>query len=269
MKSILLHIYDDAGLECRLQAAFDLARAFGGHITCLHTTPYQDYLLVDPRLASALPVEFSDEMEAKRLAMQEKVERRLRLETIPWTWIHVDQPSADSLIKRSPLSDIIVLSLDDRTTEYGRSQTLVAAVATGALPPVLAMPASVDALDLNASMLVAWNGSAEASTALRAAVPLLQLAHSVHLVEVAERPSIFPADAGARYLSRHGIEAEIMQRQPVDGSISKAILLAALETNAGMIVAGAYGHSRLREFLLGGVTRSLLTESKFPLLFAH
>ena len=269
MKSILLHVYDDAGLESRLQAAFDLARAFGGHITCLHATPYPDYYMIDPSDTSALPVELYMEMEARRLAMQTKVEHRLRIETIPWTWIHVDRPAADSLIRLSPLMDVVVLSLDDRSDDYGKSQALVATVATGALPPVLAMPAAVHSLDISAPMIVAWNGSAEASTAVRAAVPLLQQAASVHIVEVAERPPIFPADAGARYLSRHGIEAEIVQRQPIDGSVGKAILLAAVETGAGLIVSGAYGHSRLREFLLGGVTRSLLTKSKVPLLFAH
>jgi len=268
MKSILLHVYDDAGLESRLQAAFDLARAFDGHITCLHATPYPEYFMVDPSLASALPIELYEEMETKRLAMQTKIEQRLRVEAIPWTWSHVDQSAADSLIRLSPLSDVIVLSLDDRSA-YGKAETLVATVATGALPPVLAMPKAARSLDTNAPMIVAWNGSAEALTALRGAVPLLRQAASVHLVEIAERPSMFPVDAGALYLSRHGIEAEIVQRQPIDGSVGKAILLAAVETGAGLIVAGAYGHSRLREFLLGGVTRSLLTDSKVPLLFAH
>ncbi|WP_076070775.1 universal stress protein [Sphingomonas montana] len=269
MKSILLHVYDDAGFESRLQAAFDLARAFEGHITCLHATPYPDYFAADPSMASALPVELSRQMEERRLAMQKKIEERLRLEMIPWTWVHVDQVPADSLIGFSPLSDVIVLSLDDRSTEYGKSQALAATVATGALPPVLAMPASVHSLDTNAPVIVAWNGSAEASTALRAAVPLLRLAASVHLVEIAEPTASLPADAGARYLSLHGIEAEILQRQPIDGSVGKAILRAALEKGAGLIVSGAYGHSRLREFLLGGVTRFLLTNSKVPLLFAH
>ncbi|MFD1950794.1 universal stress protein [Sphingomonas arantia] len=269
MKSILLHVHDDAGLESRLQAVFDLARAFAGHITCLHAKPYPDYFMGDPSLASAVPVELFEEMEARRFALQKKVEQRLRLETIPWDWIHVDDLPADGLIKASPLTDVIVLSLDDRSAEYGRSQALVGAVATGALPPVLAMPASVHSLDTGAPVIVAWNGSAEASTALRVAVPLLRLAARVQLVEVAERSSALPADAGARYLSRHGIEVEIVQRQPIDGSVGKAILQAALETGAGLIVSGAYGHSRLREFLLGGVTRSLLTSSKVPLLFAH
>lgn len=269
MKSILLHVHDDAGLESRLQAAFDLARAFGGHITCIHPTPYPKYLLLDPGLARTLPVDVPEDMESARLQMQDMIEQRLRVETIPWDWVHVDQPVADSLIRASALSDVIVLSLDDRSGEYGTSQALVGAVATGARPPVLAMPATVRTLDAGAPMLVAWNGSVEASTALRAAMPLLHLAARVHLVEIAERPSLLPAEAGALYLSRHGIDTEILQRQPLDGSVSKAITSAALETGAGLIVSGAYGHTRMREYFLGGVTRSLLTESKVPLLFAH
>src|SRR5688572_32684778 len=82
MKSILLHVYDDTGLESRMQAAFDLARAFGGHITCLHSTPFEDYLRNDPLMATRLPAEVSRKMERLREELQTRVEERLRVEGV-------------------------------------------------------------------------------------------------------------------------------------------------------------------------------------------
>ena len=104
---------------------------------------------------------------------------------------------------------------------------------------------------------------------MRAALPVLRLSPAVHLLEVEDKPAPYPRDLAAKYLSRHDVHVEISQRQPIDGSVSEAITAAALELDAGLIVMGAYGHSRLREFLLGGVTRDLIFGSGIPLLLAH
>jgi nucleotide-binding universal stress UspA family protein len=269
MKSILLHIYDDTALESRMQAAFDLARAFDGHITCLHATPYEDYLATDPLLAAALPAEFSAKMEMLRIELQAKVETRIESEGVSWEWVHVDDAMARGLIHHSALADIIVLSLAGPTTEWDEPRPLAAAVATGAMASVLAIPAGLERFDANAPVLIGWNGSAEAALAIKAALPLLRLASSVHLIEVEDRAPAYPRDRAARYLSSHGLSVEIMQRRPVDGSVSRALSQAALELGAGLVVMGAFGRSRLRELLLGGVTKDLLLSSSVPLLLAH
>ena len=269
MKSILLHIYDDTGLESRLQAAFDLARCFGGHITCLHATPFEDYLATDPLVVAALPVEFSGKMERKRKELQARVEERLRSEGMLWEWIHVDDLMTTALIRHSILADVIVLSLAGPALMRDEPRPLAASVATGAPAPVLAVPQSTAGYDPAAPAMIAWNGSPEAAAALRSALPVLRATAGVHLLQVEEKASHYPRDMAARYLARHGIEAEIVQRRPIDGSVSEAIRAAAREFGAGTVVMGAYGHSRLREFLLGGVTHDLLAESAVPLLLGH
>jgi nucleotide-binding universal stress UspA family protein len=275
MKSILLHIYDDIGLESRLQAAFDLARAFEGHLTCLHATPFEDYLTADPFVVAALPEEFSEKMKKRRLELQARVEARIKLENIQWDWVHVDEPMAAALIRHSVLNDIIILSLSAEPAFLKTEpRPLAGAVSTGAGTPVLAIPQSSGPqssgkLDLTAPMVIAWNGSAEAALAMRLALPFLQMASAVHVLEVEEKISRYPRDLAARYLARHGVESEIVQQKPVDGSISEAIRKSAAELGAGLIVMGAYGHSRLREFLLGGVTRDLVMDSNIPLFLGH
>lgn len=104
---------------------------------------------------------------------------------------------------------------------------------------------------------------------MRSSLPLLKLASNVQLLEVEEKIAAYPRDMAAHYLSRHGIEAEIVQRRPTDGNVADTIELAACTLGAGMIVMGAYGHSRLREFLVGGVTRQLLLQCGLPLVLGH
>lgn len=269
MKSILVHIRDDDGLESRLQAAFDLARCFGGHITCLHATPFRHYLVADPVAAAALPQAFSWRIEQNREELQLRVESRFMAEGMQWEWIQVDDVTSNFLVHQSILADVIVLNVDGSAAQKHKPRPIGAAVAVRARAPVLAVPYSSKALRLTAPVLIAWNGSPEAAAAVRSALPILQVSAGVHLLQVEEKMAHYPRDMAARYLARHGIEAEILQRPPIDGSVSKAIRAAALEIGAGTIVMGAYGHSRLREFLLGGVTRELLAESPVPLLLEH
>ena len=269
MKSILLHVYDDTGLEGRMQAAFDLARAFGGHVTCLHATPLEDYLANDPLTAVLLPVELSNKMKHLGEALQARVEARFRAEDVSWDWIHVNDLPASSLARLSIVSDIVIVSHAGPAYFKDEPRPLAAAVATEGRAPVLAVFESLRRLDLTRPVLIAWNGSPEAAAAMRASVPLLKLASNVQLLEVDEKIPSYPRDIAARYLARHGVEVEMVHRPPLESGIADTIERAAFDLGAGMIVMGAYGHSRLREFLLGGVTRNLLRECGLPLLLAH
>ncbi|MFN2259886.1 MAG: universal stress protein [Parasphingopyxis sp.] len=268
MRSILLHVYEDRGLDTRIQAACDLARAFNGHLTCLHATPFEDYLATDPLIAPALPVEFSRKMRERREAVQARVEEELEREGVSWDWVHLDELISDALIRFSPLVDITVISRAVSDLYRDDERQIAGKLITSAASPVLAVPSELKRFDTSAPAVVAWNGSPEAANALRAGLPLLKLAASVHIVRIEERLRAYPPDASARYLSRHDVSAEIVQRSP-KGSIADTLVEAGREFGAGLIVMGGYGHSRLREFLLGGVTRELLERSPLPLLLAH
>ena len=268
MKSILLHVYDDTALDSRLQAALDLARACDGHITCVHATPYEDYLAADPFVVAALSPGFSKKMERRRLELQARIEAKIGSDGLAWDWVHVDSPIADALIRFSALADLVVVSQASPAIYRDEPRAVVAPVATAAKTPVLVVPATATRLDVAAPAVVAWNGSPEASVALRWALPLLRLSEGVHVLIVKDRLEEYPSDAAARYLSRHGIEPEIVQR-PVGEGVGSAITAAAQEFGAGLIVMGAYGHSRMREFILGGTTRDMLERCAVPLLVAH
>lgn len=272
MKSILLHISDDSCLEARLQVALDIARATSGHITCLQPVNYEVFAPGDfygSAMAAAIPriKEAADELRAQ-------IEGRLAHEDVSWDWEYCSGQAEMRLLERSALNDIILIGPNDVGQDGTHNpSSLAGALALRAPVPVLVIPGHIKSFDVRAPVLIAWNGSAEACVALREAVPLLALTDTVYLATVAEisdkQRYDFPPVEGARYLSRHGIEAELVEIPKGEAKVSDTLFSAATMRECGMLVMGAYGHSRIAEMLLGGVTRRSLTDPQMPIFLAH
>lgn len=270
MKTVLLHIHNDAGQESRLQAALDLARAFSAHIHCVQATPFEYIVIGDPMGGAHVPPQLVAEVRAGELAEQARIEDRLKVEGLPFDWRQIDGDIGDVLVSEASLADVIVMSQppvsrDDRRPVYQK----IGEVAVAARPPVLAMPVRASAFDPAGSAIIAWNGSFEAANALHFALPLLCRASRVRLVEVCRDTSRFPSTRAAEYLSRHGVHAEIQQVEADPDGTAATLARIAREAGAAYLVMGAYGHSRLREMVFGGVTRDLVAHSEVPLVLAH
>ncbi|MAG42399.1 MAG: hypothetical protein CL951_11045 [Erythrobacteraceae bacterium] len=140
--------------------------------------------------------------------------------------------------------------------------------------PVLVLPENIERLELDQPALVAWDGSAEASHALRSAIPLLKRSKNVFLATVAVKKKKggqfdFPPIAGAEYLSRHGIECDMVELQHEEMSVAQTMKIAAAARRCGLIVMGAYGRMRITERIFGGVTHDMLSNLSIPLLLRH
>lgn len=272
MKSILLHIDGDTCMEARMQVALDIARANDGHITCLQAVSYEVFAPGDfygSAMAAAMPVikQAADDLRAK-------IEADLANEDVSWDWQFLYGMAEHRLLEQSALHDVIIVGPHDIGEEGARGPShLVGELTLRAPIPVLVVPGKTKSLDLAAPMMVAWNGSSEACVALRTATPLLKHASKVYLISVAEESDgkryDFPATSGAKYLSRYGIESEIVEVPRGDAKISDTLFSAAQMRECSLMVMGAYGHSRLAEFLLGGVTRRSLTDPQMPIFLAH
>ena len=116
---------------------------------------------------------------------------------------------------------------------------------------------------------IAWDGSRLAARAVRDAIPFLMGAHAVTLIAINEEASEASSDQLATHLGRRGIAAKVQRLKAERGDIQGAILSIAAESNMGLLVMGAYGHSRLHERILGGVTRSMLESMTVPVLMSH
>ncbi|NJO36026.1 MAG: universal stress protein [Rhodospirillales bacterium] len=269
MKSILLHIDHDRSLQARLQVALDIARATNGHITCLQAISYEVFAPGDiygSAIAAAMPV-IKDNAEKLRVV----IETQLEHEGVPWDWRFVYGIASQRLLEASPLADLVIVGPNE-AGERGPSP-LVGDLVIKARSSVLVVPGDTTNFDPSAPMLVAWNGSSEACHALRSAVPLLACSCKVTLASIVEeRDSArfdLPSTEGANYLTRHGIACEMLELPCSAPSIAETLLSAAQLRECGLMVMGAYGHTRLAEMLLGGVTRRVISDPGMPVLLAH
>lgn len=269
MKTIMLHIHDDAEQDNRLQLALDLARLGHGHISCVQVAAVEPYA-ADPYGGLFGLAAIIDTIHDQDKLVRQAIEARLQREDVEWDWRCFDGGVVETLIAQSRLSDVVVIS----QPTIGRQSPdnplpIVGDVVLHASAPVLVAPIGGRRFEADGNVMMAWNGSAEAAHAMRWAVPLLQRAACVHIVEVSDDAAGTPAAEAATYLTRHGIACEVHDWPAKGRRTSVALLHAVAELDARYLVMGAYGHSRLRETVLGGVTRDLIQSTTVPLLLAH
>jgi nucleotide-binding universal stress UspA family protein len=263
VKTILLHVDDDAAMEARFQAALSLARQQGGHLTCLQVRSVP-YYPVDAGLSPGSSEIFLRGFEETVRAQRAAWEPRLGGEMVSWDWRVRTGSKVMELLDGAQLVDVIVIGVGDEVPGMSVAGRLIVQSPV----PLLAVPREASQFDPNGPMMVAWNGAPEAANAVRHGLALLKSAASVHIVSVAEEASGLPAADVAAYLSRHGIHAEVLERR-AEPSVEDALIAAARELGASCIVMGGYGHSRMRELVFGGVTRAMLKGSPFPQFLSH
>lgn len=268
MKTVLLLVHADAGQEARLQAALALVRALDGGLHCADVVAFPT-LFQDPTgMAAGLILTRECQAAADN---RRRLEARLTREGVSWTWRDMAGPVSDCLTREAILADLIVINTkrdDWRSTD---PRGVASVLALKARAPVLAVPDAPRAFDPHGVAVVAWDGSPPAMAALRSATPLLALAAQVQILSVlpgADTPAsgVVPA-AAQRYLQRYDIEAKCVSW--IDARPQDGLLAACAAASAAYCVMGAYGHGRLAEDLLGGVTRGMLDRSPIPLILHH
>ena len=267
MKNILLLVHDDAGEEARFQAALDLVRALSGHLTCLGILEMPVLIGIDYMMADA-EVALSADVRDREAKNRTRIKARLAAENVSWDWKDATGDIARLLEAEAGLADVIVLNTVLAEYEPTDMRAIVSGVVMRAGKPILAVPHESHGLDTGGHALIAWNGAPAIANALRALTPLLALAQGVTIVEIG-KISGPPAEEAAAYLSRHGIQARIDRNVTLVSTVSDALLAACRDSRPAYCVIGAYGHSRLRERLFGGVTQRMLAESPVPLLMGH
>lgn len=269
MKSILVHCDDHAAFAARCDAALGLARQSGGHVSFLINTPFQRFVAMDPFGGAYLAAGALAEAQARDAALQARLAEDLANEDVSWDILVNDGDLVAALASAAALADLAVVSMTAVTSgQYDATPMLAGDLAIAARGPVLALPEDGGAFSVDGPALVAWNGSAEAAAALRAAVPMLQ-GRNVTLLRVGKDQGRFPETGALKYLARHGVTAELREVDPGTRSVEEVIEASARDMGAALLVMGAFGHSRLRETLFGGVTRYLLDSASVPLLLAH
>ncbi len=170
---------------------------------------------------------------------------------------------------RARTSDICVMGLSAQGTDarLGVEDWLF-----GAGRPCLLFPDTSKQLFSIDDVLICWDLSRSAARTVSDALPILHNAKRVHIVVFRGEKDIPAPNAGellVAYLETHGIAAKAEEHEVVDHTIGHAILDHANSSGIDLILMGAFGHSRMQEFFLGGATRELLNKSTIPLLMSH
>jgi nucleotide-binding universal stress UspA family protein len=261
MRSILVQAGRDPAMAARLDTAMDIARANEGHISLVIDTPIDRFVSVDPYGGAYVARDALDAALAEDQALADAFAGRLAGDDVPFDIACYETQPVEALAAAARLCDVAIVS---------RGGDLGGDLAVATRSPVLVL-AGKTALRLPlASVCIAWDGGDQAAAALRAAVPLLQGCKESHVLTVTSGSAFdFPATDALRYLSRHDIKAELHELPKVN-SVEESLAAAAASLGAQLMVMGAFGHSRMREMLFGGVTRYFLSEASAPsLLLAH
>jgi nucleotide-binding universal stress UspA family protein len=269
MRSILAHADGHAANEGRLQAALDVTRIVDGHVTLHINTPLQRFVAMDPFGGVFLSADAIADAQAHDAQLVDQLAERLGREDVSWNIETSAGELVDGLTSSARLADLIIVSLPaEGETRIGLAVP-VGGLAVSARCPILALPATADRFPVEGRAMVCWDGGHESANALRAAVPLLARAAKVDVVTVTEKSDGFPSTDALRYLSHYGIHAELHERERGSLSIEEVLEECASDMAADWMVLGAYGHSRLRETMFGGVTRYFIEDGTLPLLLAH
>ncbi len=281
--TILVHVDEHAASAERVRLAAQLSLRVGGHLIGAAPTGVSRFLY------HSMPPEKDDPTLALHLDMLREQARaaldRFNLQcreagVSSFASSVIDDEAGAGLSLYARAADLLVIGQAEPQATRGASD-LPAYVVSNAGRPVLLVPLSSHCPAVGRRILVSWDGGREAARALQLALPLLQDADQVSIavfeVTSAEHTVADALAADPRpWLARHGIKASLAvhaidqkRRLSRRHEVGERLLSVVSDVSADLLVMGAYGHSRFRESLLGGVTRSVLESMTLPVLMAH
>lgn len=275
-KTLLVHLDTSQRAATRVDVALRLARAFGAHVTGMFATFVPD---MRSYYLSAGAAEYFATQSQTRDEQRGAIERLFRAELtragVEGNWIAPNEYADEAVIRASRGADLVIAGQtdpDDAEANAGDRFPEDLVMASGR--PVLFVPYVGRCEPLGEQVLVAWDGSREASRAVHDALPLLLRATRVSVVRVTQGgapPS--SAQAGidiVAALARHGVKVDAAGiAGDADETAGNALLSQADDAGYDLLVMGAYGHARWKERVLGGVTRTMFESMTLPVLMSH
>ncbi len=276
-KTILVHVDHSRQPGARIELAAQLAAADGAHLIGAASTGISPFLR---QSAGAYPdnptiAPFLDVLRNRADAALAHFEQLAQRSGVPsFERRLIDDEAAPGISLNARYCDLVVLGQNDPDEPYapfGPDFPEYVAVNSGC--PVLIVPYAGDFKSIGADVLIGWNGSLEARRAVHDALPLLRRARSVEVAvfnpaQQADAHGQQPGADIALFLARHGVRVGVRE-ETHEGDVGEALLSLAADNGADLLVMGCYGHTRLREVLLGGATRTVLQSMTLPVLMSH
>lgn len=275
-KTILAYLNDTRRAEAVLEPAIQLAARNNAHLIGMHI-----YAGVP---APPVPLPYGSDVVKAVAAAQQKETKEIAdifsrmTEKRPFVteWRAKKGPHVDPttvVIEHSRSADLIIAGQTDPDWDTSPLQDVAEHLALGSGRPVLVVPYVGRYPDIGRNVVIAWKAGREAARAVFDALPILKQAEQVQILEIDEsgsRRNDAPADTSiAVALARHGIKPTVRTSIAGDISVGDEILSRLADMGADLLVMGAYGHSRMRELVFGGVTRHIARHMTVPTLFSH
>jgi nucleotide-binding universal stress UspA family protein len=280
LKDILVHLDVTPRSASRMELAARLALQHGAHLTGVHVIdiPSANYFYgAAMPFVPANPEEIVERIRAEATEAAAPVEAAFRdcvsRNGLQGEWRLVEGSPPAMVALHARYSDLCIVGQPNRDQPQDADAVTVTTVMTSGRP-VLAVPFAGQFPTLGERVLVAWNASREAARAVNDALPLLINAKQVTVLAINPQRGVgghgdVPAADIALHLARHGLNAQAAHTVARDIADGEALLSYAADIGADLIVAGAYGHSRARELVFGGVTQTLINEMTAPVLLSH
>lgn len=278
-RTILINFQDPKRAEQLISAAIGMADSGEAHIIGLYVIPKPQYFYSETTMAVATEVYeaeqkfFQDQADKIKAVFQREMPQALASE---WRVVQAQGPVVTSdIVEHGRCCDLIVTAQVNPETDMGPQFDVPERVVMESGRPVLILPYAGTFKEIGGTVLAAWNGTRESARAVFDALPLLKAAKSVRLLWI--NPSVedggdahgVPGSEMAATLSRHGVNVEAARSVNSSIGVDDELLSRASDFGADLLVMGAYGHSRVREYVFGGATRGILRHMTLPVLMSH
>jgi nucleotide-binding universal stress UspA family protein len=270
IRTILHMLLDDASAAERLTVARAMAERFEASLVALHVTPPALIAVGLAEGAAYIGPELYEVHAAAAARVTERLKQVYRSvcepPKVPCRWRHENGEPGSVAVGLARTADLTVSGLEASSGLDALAPSLAEQLALGAGGPVLLLPQSWTDAGMGRKILLAWNGSREAARALHDALPFMAGAEMVTVAAFGEELGHGLSDVVAM-LAGHGVKA--MARTEADTSdVGGQLIGLAAALDADLMVLGAYGRPRLREVVLGGVTRDILRGARVPVLLS-
>ncbi len=273
IKSILLHMDNNGRSKSCLSACLFLADQFDAHVTGLaNRLPAYIPAYAAAQIPPEVFTSFDEAQDSLLKSAKDEFENAVNVAGRAGrsSWEIGDGNLADTITTRARYHDLIILRQEKSGDDIDGYKNIPDEIILAAGRPVLVIPYINHGEIFGKSILVAWNNGREAARAVSDAIPFFKKADDVRILSANPRNGEeVPAAELARYMSEHGVKPEVSRTTASNINVGDMLLNDVADNGHDMIVMGGYGHQRIREMLLGGVTKDILQNMTVPILFSH
>ena len=272
-KTMLVHVDTGRSAPARLKLSADLAARSAAHVTGLYVRrPFQAPAFTDagPAMDSLFRT-YDNATKADEALATAAFRDLIGGTSLSSEWRVADGLAEEIVAAHARYADLVIVGQSEPDAAATTPPDLAETVVMAGERPVLIVPHIGVTKPPGKTVMLCWNGTREAARAATGALPILKQADKVIILLIDPRNDgdEQPGASIARWLGRHGVKAVVQRDTAAESSVGGVILSRAADQDADLVVMGLYGHSRMREWVLGGASRTLLASMTVPLLVAH